>query len=142
MALASVAVLVAASCAPTTPAQRIAQNPGMLEGLSEKQRELVSKGQIATGMPRDGVFLAWGGPDRRAEGFREGGSFERWDYMSLRPVYYHGFGGYSGHGWGSHHGHCYGWGYHPTVDYVPVKSASVWFREERVDSWERGRVSP
>ncbi|NNC88183.1 MAG: hypothetical protein HKN82_06950 [Akkermansiaceae bacterium] len=139
LALLGLAVLLAASCAPVTPAQRIVENPQMFAALSPRHQELVRSGRIGKGMPKDGVFLAWGRPDRRADGFRDGSAFERWDFTALRPVYYQGISGYYGHGWGRRghrHGY-YGLGYSPTVEYVPYRVSSVWFRKDLVDSWER-----
>lgn len=129
--------LVICSCAMQTPQARIEHNPALYEALSPKQQELVSQGKIARGMPKTGVFLAMGNPDRRGQGHKDGQPYERWDYATLRPVYYNTFYGSYGYGGGcGRHGY-YGVGYVPTVDYVRERAASVWFRKDRVDAWER-----
>ena len=54
--------LFAVSCAPKTPSYRISQRPEAYERLSEKHKQLVSKGEIAEGMEKAAVALAWGSP--------------------------------------------------------------------------------
>ena len=112
---------------------RIAANPALYEALSPKHKNLVAEGRLAESMPKTAVFLAWGTPDRRGSGFREGVSFDRWDYTRLQAVHSTAIGG-----WGGRRGRCYGWGgYGPSVTYIPYRSATVWFHNERADSWER-----
>jgi hypothetical protein len=129
--------LVLGACAPQTPQTRIAAHPEIYEALSPKHRQLVSLGRLDKGMSEGAVFLAWGNPSRKAEGVRDNRRFERWDYAGYYPVQYHSWHGYYGPGWYGHRG-CYGgWGYVPTIEYVPYRRASVWFLGRKVDSWER-----
>ncbi|MFT3990777.1 MAG: hypothetical protein QM680_05145 [Luteolibacter sp.] len=131
-ALASLFVFV--SCVPSTPDTRIQQQPEKFNRLTLKQKSLVRQGQITQGMPPEAVELAWGYPDRRSEGSRNGKFGQRWDYEGSRPVYSTGF--YDGFG--------YGWGRFypalslgPDIAYVPYTRASVWFVGNKVDAWER-----
>ena len=74
------------SCASQTPQTRIDNNFGLYEKLSEEHKVLVQQGQIAEGMSGSAVFLAWGKPEQKVGGFREGKHFQRWDYTAHRPV--------------------------------------------------------
>lgn len=94
----ALAVLLLSSCAIQSPQARIERNPEIYKALTAKQKELVSQGQIAKGMPKPGVFLAMGHPERRGRGFKDGRDYERWDFASLRPVYTTSF--YGGYGYG------------------------------------------
>lgn len=137
--------LVASSCAPSTPQTRIQQRPDRFAALPAKERSLVERGEIAKGMSEDAVWLAWGPPAMRYEGYQKGRTSERWDYTAARPVYanhyygMYGFGGYGHHGRYGHPYSAYGFGFAPEVAYVPYRKASVWFVSSRVDSWERLR---
>lgn len=89
------AAVVFASCAPSTPEARIAARPQLFEALPPRQQELVRQGQLAQGMGRDAVLLAWGRPSREYEGSEDGVSTLRWDYLGSTPVYETSyFGGY------------------------------------------------
>ena len=143
---AALSVLVFASCAPSTPAARIAARPSMFERLPEKQKQLVERGQIDKGMSTDAVYLAWGSPSREYEGSENGISTLRWDYAGSTPVYtnsfYGGWGGGYGYGYGRYgrHGYPYsGYGLGSEITYVPYRRASVLFKGGRVSSWERSR---
>ncbi|MEP2777125.1 MAG: hypothetical protein ABJQ29_13100 [Luteolibacter sp.] len=139
MAIAAVAV-VFSSCASTTPEQRIASRPSAYEKLSEKHKELVSRGEIAEGMSKDAVALAWGSPDGRVEGLRNGKEMERWDYQGTRPVVTNNFfGGYRTGYYGDYRYSGIGGGFGPSVNYVPYRKATVWFVGDRVAEWERTR---
>ena len=135
------AVFFLSGCVVQTPQSRIQSNPALYDALPPKQQKLVSQGQIAEGLPQSGVFLAWGHPDRRGRGLKDDRPYERWDYATLRPVYSatlygsYGYGRGYGCGYGGYGG--YGLGYVPTIDYIRERSASVWFRNGRVDAWER-----
>jgi hypothetical protein len=131
-----------ASCVPSTPQARIEREPQKFEALGSRHQELVRNGQLARGMSQDAVYLAWGAPAGVFQGSRNGRASERWDYNSSRPVTTVGFHGGYGCGlgpygvYGPYPGYgCYSIG--PDVVYVPYRSASVWFVENRVDSWER-----
>lgn len=120
----------------------MAKNPEMVGKLSVKERGFVERGQLTRGMSKDGVYLAWGAPEQRFEGYAEGGMTERWDYTTTKtvsaPQFSLGFGfgsygryrrGYSGLGFSTG----------PDFATVPVHAASVWFTDGRVKSWERVR---
>lgn len=135
--------LLLASCVPSTPQTRIQQNPQKFEALGENHRSLVQQGQIARGMTRDAVYLAWGAPAGTFQGSKHGKMTERWDYVGSRPVYSTTFYGAYGYGHGPYglygrYGYSgLGYGLGPEVAYVPYRIASVWFVNSRVDSWER-----
>jgi hypothetical protein len=136
--------LAICSCAPTTPQARIEKNPAMFAALGKKEQELVRQGQLSAGMSPDAVTLAWGPPDQRFEGSKNGKHTERWDYAGSRPVYssnyFGGFGyGFGGYGYGRYGYSGLGWGLGPQVEYIPYRVASVWFTNHRVESWERLR---
>jgi hypothetical protein len=133
--------LVAVSCVPSTPQARIAENPTMFEHQPAKHRSLIEQGELARGMSKNAVYLAWGSPSGRYEGSRDGKTSERWDYNGSRPVYttsFYGGLGYGGyrHGRGPYYG---GMGFGPEITYIPYRSASVSFINSRVESWERMR---
>lgn len=147
-------IVVAASllhlaCVPSTPQARIEKNPAAFASLSKKHQELVKQGQITDGMTQDAVVLAWGAPEQRFQGSQNSKTTERWDYVGSRPVYTNQFYGGFGRGYGScgpygRYGrrgfYDYGYlGFGPEVAYVPYRVASVWFLNQRVDSWERLR---
>ncbi len=128
------------SCAPSTPQTRIQQRPQDFARLSEKHQELVSRGEIAKGMSKDAVALAWGSPSTRIEGLRNGKFSERWDYIGREAVTRnHFFGGYSSGRYGPYGYSGYRAGFGPEVTYVPYLQASVWFVSGRVNEWERQR---
>ncbi len=130
--------VVFASCAPITPQARIEKYPEKFAALSERDKSLVQQGQITRGMSADGVLLAWGRPSQRYEGFKNEKAIERWDYAGSQPVYNSNFYGSYGYGpYGRYSGLGYGVG--PEIAYVPTHLASVWFANNRVDSWERAR---
>ncbi|MES2440837.1 MAG: hypothetical protein V4584_17355 [Verrucomicrobiota bacterium] len=142
---ALLAGFVMCSCAPSTPQARIEKYPEKFAALGKKQQSLVQQGQIAPGMSGDAVMLAWGSPDQRFDGSKNSKQTERWDYSGSRPVYSsnfyggygYGFGGYGNYGYGPYS--AVGFGLGPEITYVPYRVASVWFVENRVDSWERVR---
>ena len=138
-----ISALCFASCAPSTPLARIEKSPEKFAALSTKDQELVRQGQIARGMTTDAVELAWGKPAQRFEGLKHSKPTERWDYVATTPVYFTGFmGGYGYSGYGPYGRGGYGgvgFGLGPEVAYVPYRSASVWFVDHQVDSWERAR---
>lgn len=131
-------LLLAVSCAPSTPKARIEDNPGRFLRLTDREKDLVQRGQIDRGMSMEGVQLAWGNPSRRYDGSRAGKSTERWVYSSSTPVYTSTF--VTGFGWGgfSRYGYRgYDIGLAPRIDYFPEDRASVLFVNSRVESWER-----
>lgn len=136
------ALLVLSSCSSSTPTGRIEKNLQMYNELSVREQELVSQGQIAEGMSPGGVFLALGSPARKLEGSSEGTRTMRWDYTSLHPVYTNSFYGHFGNGFGRfgrRHGGFGGFGFNPSIHYIPARSGTVWFENDRVRSWEQVR---
>ena len=140
---ASAAALLLVSCGTHTPEARIKKHPAIYESLSSDHKELASRGQIASGMPKAGVFIALGNPDGRTHGEKDGRPYERWTYSSLEPVFRHGFNGYFGTGWSRYgrygrRGYS-GFGYSPHLYYLPVPSSWVDFKGDRVSGWETRR---
>lgn len=138
--------LLIGACATSTPQGRIAENPEKFAALTAAQKSLVERGSIDRGMPKDGVYLAWGAPSSRFDGYQDRRTTERWDYSGSKPVYTTGF--YGGYGyyntWGYGYGSSYApYGYRfavgPEIVYVPYTRASVTFVKGKVDSWERIR---
>lgn len=139
------ACLFFASCAPSTPETRIAKSPEKFAALGKKEQALVRRGEVSGGMSPDAVTLAWGAPNQRFEGSKDSKRTARWDYTGARPVYstnlFGGFGyGYGGYGpYGRRGFSSVGFAVGQEVAYVPERLASVWFVNDRVDSWERVR---
>jgi len=71
--------LILSSC--STPETRISEHPDLYQSLSPRDQELVSQGQIRTGMSRTAVWLAWGSPDRKIVGNMGTGKRETWAYI-------------------------------------------------------------
>ena len=63
---AAAVTLLLSGC--STVESRIADHPDIYHSLSPRQQQLVANGQIAPGMPRQAVYLAWGSPDQKVEG--------------------------------------------------------------------------
>jgi hypothetical protein len=137
--LASLSCLLFASCIPSTPQSRIQANLGKFNALSLKEKSAVEKGLIAPGMSPDAVFLAWGAPSDRFQGAKNNMLTERWDYAGSQPIYTQNFNGFYGCGIGQgrfrNRGLAFAMG--PDVTFIPYRIASVWFVNDRVDSWER-----
>jgi len=130
--------LLLVSCAPSTPQARIQREPEKFAALSENHKNLVQQGQIGRGMPADAVYLAWGRPSNVFLGSKNQKTTERWDYAGSRPIYFTGFyGAYGPYGYSPSLG--FGSGFGPDVAYIPHRLASVWFLNNRVDSWERAK---
>lgn len=137
--------LLLSSCAVSTPQSRIAQNPGAFESLNSRQQGLVERGKIEKGMPQKGVLLALGHPASRTEGYRDNAEYERWLYTKFQPTYSNRFFGSYNLGSYGHHGHRYGGlgvGFAPSIEYYPSRSATVWFQDDKVESWERTSPQP
>ncbi|MFD2257564.1 hypothetical protein ACFSSA_12850 [Luteolibacter algae] len=138
--LAGAAALLMSSCAPSTPESRIYQNPHLYGRLSKKDQDLVSRGEIANGMSKDAVILAWGNPADKVDGFRDGRRMERWDYTGTKPVVTNNvFGGYRSGYYGPYRYSGFGGGFGPEITYVPYRKSSVWFVNDKVNEWERQR---
>ena len=135
--LALAAALLFSSCASTVQS-RIQKNPQEYAALSSQQQELVRQGRIEKGMPKKGVFLAWGRPDQVTRGNRDGKDFEAWRYHGYQPVYTQSVGigvgpGYGRYGWYS------GYDYGTDIYYRPYTAARVDFQNDRVSGWESVR---
>jgi len=144
LALGFAVVFGFTSCESMTPAKRAAENPGVMDRLSEADRNLVLSGTISEGMSKDAVVIAWGRPDSISHGSMGGKPVETWRYATLRPIYrpYYGVGMGYGYGYGYRgRGYLYpgaAWGMGP--DYVPVTSSICRFRNNRVIGWETSDV--
>lgn len=130
---AAVACSFAVSCAPSTPAARIAASPGQYQKLPARQQTEVAQGQLSRGMSPEAVYLAWGNPDRRYHGSADGRATMRWDYVGTQSIYTHNaYGGYrSGHA-GPYRSAAFG----PEIIDLPYLHATVNFIDGSVDSWE------
>jgi hypothetical protein len=102
---ATATTLLVSGC--STVESRIAEHPDVYHSLSARQQQLVANGQIATGMPRDGVYLAWGSPDQRVEGAMRREMTETWIYVYYTSAYPYGYG----YGYGYPYGYGGGFGF-------------------------------
>ena len=106
----------------STPESRISENRSLYDTLPARQQQLVAQGQIAPGMSKNAVWLAWGNPGQKVNGYARGNATETWIYYATTTAYGYGYGGYGygpyGYGpwgypgfWGgtavfrTHHGH-------------------------------------
>src|SRR5439155_1743018 len=89
----------------STVESRIADHPDIYHSLSARQQQLVANGQIAPGMPREAVYLAWGAPDQKVEGAMRPQMTETWIYVQYTTAYPYGYG----YGYGYPYGYG-GWG--------------------------------
>lgn len=140
--LAATAMLLASCTSPIV--RRIERNPDIYNALSAHHKALVQQGRIEEGMTKKAVFIAWGRPDRAAQGSKSGKSYEKWSYAGYDPVYTTGLsyrGGYRGYG-------PYGGGYHiyepyffyePMMTYVPYEARRVEFLNGVVTAWSASR---
>ncbi|MCB1097661.1 MAG: hypothetical protein R3F19_18940 [Verrucomicrobiales bacterium] len=131
--------LLFSNCASTVQS-RIEKNAGEYNSLSKPQQELVRRGQIEKGMPKSGVFLAWGRPDHVTRGNRDGKDFETWRYNAYQPVYTQSVAIGIGPGYGRYGRYGYGWGpdYGTSTEvyYRPYTAARVDFNNNKVSAWE------
>jgi hypothetical protein len=103
----------------STPESRISKNPDLYHSLPARQQQLVTQGQIAPGMSRNAVWLAWGNPGQKVNGYARGNATETWVYFTTTTYGYgYGYGPYGYGPWGypgfwgggvavfrTHHGH-------------------------------------
>ena len=90
-----------------TPESRISENRELYNNLPARQQQLVAQGQIAPGMSKSAVWLAWGGPEQKVNGFARGNATETWVYYTTTTAAYpygYGYGRFGGYG-------PYGYGY-------------------------------
>jgi hypothetical protein len=92
----------------STPESRISDHRDLYDSLPARQQQLVAQGQIAGGMSRNAVWLAWGAPEQKVNGYARGNTTENWVYYTTTTYPYgYGYGyGYGGFGYGP-----YGYGY-------------------------------
>ncbi|OAI57003.1 hypothetical protein AYO49_00355 [Verrucomicrobiaceae bacterium SCGC AG-212-N21] len=137
--LAGVALLMVSCTSPIV--KRIERNPDIYNALSTRHKELVAQGKVEEGMSKKAVFLAWGRPDRAAQGSKGGKAYERWSYAGYDPVYSVGYGpGAWGGGWGYRSGYYYTpFYYEPMMTYVPYEAAKVEFLNGTVTAWAKSR---
>jgi hypothetical protein len=139
----------------STVDSRVKGDPQTFASLSPADQGLIRRGGIREGMSTAAVYLAWGRPDRRRYGSRDGVPFEAWIYTTTRteiaPGYYPSFYGvgYGRFGWSRRfYGPrgFYGDGYYPfdpylgsdLIDYeVPYKTA--FFERDHCTGWEYDR---
>jgi hypothetical protein len=90
----------------STPESRISDHRDLYDSLPARQQQLVAQGQIAGGMSRNAVWLAWGAPEQKVNGYARGNTTENWVYYTTTTYPYgYGYGyGYGGFGYGP-------WGY-------------------------------
>ncbi len=125
--------------------RRFEANPSIVAELSEDDAALAREGRIREGMPKQGVFLAWGRPDDVRQGSKSGVPYETWHYTNFRAHsrthlslgYGYGLDPYYPYYRGRYYRHPH-FGFHPSVSttYIPVKTGSVEFLNDKVVSWE------
>ena len=86
-----------------TPESRISENRDLYNSLPARQQQLVAQGQVAPGMSRNAVWLAWGAPEQKVNGYARGNATETWVYYTTTTAY----GGYGGYGYGGYGGYGY-----------------------------------
>jgi len=157
MAGAAAATLALVGCETTQ--SRISDHPDMFNTLSARDQELVRQGQIRTGMPQNGVWLAWGSPEQKSVGEMRGRPTETWIYVTYTTAPY-GYGypygpygyPYGGFGFGTvgfvqthHHGRSFVFFGDPFYDpfyysyippSIPVPYKTVTFSNGRVMSFQ------
>ena len=101
LAATAAGALLFGGCA--TPEKRIADHPDLYHSLSTRQQELVAQGQITAGMSRDAVWLAWGSPEQKVNGYARGRATESWVYLATTTLAYP-------YGYGYGYGYPYGYG--------------------------------
>jgi hypothetical protein len=149
------ASLVLPAC--STPDSRAQANPAIMQGLSPADRAIVLNHRIRIGLPKQGVFIAYGAPDRVVRGYSKQGEVETWIYTTTQSTYVGGYGGYGGFyggfggpfapglGYGRFYGGRFGyrgyyWGnpgfyYSPWI-YYQVPHRRVLFSKDRVVGYE------
>jgi len=137
------------ACATNPAERRVQKFPERFAGLTDREKDLVLRGEVTEGMSQDAVFIAWGNPGRVMAGSRDGKGSERWAYFHTAPVstYSVGYGAWGPHpfysAYGVHpvygYGYGPGWGFGSGVDYVPYLDRTVEFVNGKVVAWERLR---
>src|SRR5215467_4400 len=148
--------LIIAGCETTE--NRISKHPEIYQNLSARDQALVSRSQIRPGMSPNGVWLAWGSPDRKIVGNMRGQATETWGYLNYEIASYSYYPYYGAYGpWcypygGSfgfvrthHRGHSFAFFGSPFYDpfyysyippSIPVPYKVVTFANGRLVSWQ------
>ena len=140
LVLISLSTLVS-SCANRNPGERrLNKFPELSNNLTDQERSLIARKEIAEGMSQDAVFLAWGRPDRVRTSSQNGRKSETWTYLGSTPVASPSISvGVGSRGFHSR------LGVHPTVrygtnvDFARHVEREVIFVNDRVIRWERVR---
>ena len=122
----------------STVESRIKERPEVFNNLPEKQKTLVTQGEVTEGMRPDAVYLAWGRPDQVISGSERKQPIEEWIYEANRtevvssyrpvPIFY------------GRHGRFYvGWDYvfDPVIISQPYPYKSIRFENGRAVAWRR-----
>lgn len=136
--LSVLGVMMLASCASPI-AKRIERNPQAYAALSPVNQRLVATGQIAEGLSKEAVFIAWGRPNRKSNGSSNGRRTERWSYAGYDTVHGTSLGlGYSYGYWSDPYYYGPSLYYQPSVTYVPYERKWVEFTKNRVSAYSVG----
>lgn len=74
----------------TSPDRRVRQHPEAFHRLSVPDQKLVLGGHVRPGLSQDGVYIAWGEPDRKttaADPGKDGAGAETWIYRQRITLY-------------------------------------------------------
>lgn len=94
LALPAVAASALLLSACSTVQTRTEANPAIIARLSPADRALVATGRVREGLSKDGVFIAWGRPDRIYSGVQRGANYEAWIYTTREVRYVGGYGAF------------------------------------------------
>jgi hypothetical protein len=132
--------MFATGCATSTIEKRRSERSLAYGSLPAESRALVDQGQIAVGMTKDAVYIAWGKPSQIFTGQNERGTTTTWVYTGT-AWQEHRFWNYRMRGYGR-----YGYTAEPYLDYdyVPrsYQSAEVTFENGVVKSWRNLTAPP
>lgn len=136
--LSLLAVLIFFPSCSSSVQDRIDKNPEQFNALSETDKIHASKGEVAAGMSKDAVKIAWGEPDAISTGNMNGAHAERWLYnMGGGSGWNFGVGAGVGHGHGRHSSSAVGLGTGVSfpINYVPDNYSYVLFKNDKVVEW-------
>lgn len=133
LSLTTLSAVFVISCGSQQSA-RIANHKSIYQRLDPQTQKIVESGSIAKGFSKDAVFLAWGQPARKVS---LSGQSERWDYVGHEAVQMNTFG--NGHGSSRKVGvsSVGGFGFGPDIAYIPTRVGSVYFKNNKVENWEK-----
>lgn len=141
---------LAVSCANrNSGGRRLNKFPELSQNLTDQEKALIARKEIAEGMTQDAVFLSWGRPDRVRTSSQNGRKSETWAYFGSAPVARRSLSvGVGRHGsfhsrFGIHptfgYGTGVGWNYGTDIDFARHIAREVEFVNDRVVRWERVR---